>query len=142
MPDFISGGLQLQVWSGESYITARDYCDTTLQNNGEVITWTMKMYISVDDLGDGNQTDELTFRVANGCSSSWGAFGADGTFRLALDSGITNLNAYSPEVSVANSGIGFGSQRVERLVLKRVRYYDFSGNLLNEDTTPRVVYEQ
>jgi len=33
-------------------------------------------------------------------------------------------------------------QRVDRLVLKRVRYYDGWGNLLNEDTTERVVHEQ
>jgi hypothetical protein len=43
---------------------------------------------------------------------------------------------------VANSGIGFGAQRVQRLVLKAVRYYDGWGNLLNTDTTQRVVHEQ
>jgi hypothetical protein len=135
MPDFISGGLQLQAWSGESSIAVSDYCDTTLQNNGEVVTWTTRMYVHDDH-------DHVVFKVVNGNSTSWGAFGADGTFRLAVDSELSNLNAYSPEVSVANSGIGFGSQRVERLVLKRVRYYDAAGIQLYEDTTPRVVHEQ
>jgi len=136
MPDFSSGGLQLQAWSGESYITVRDYCDTTLQNNSEVVTWTTKMWLN------NASSERLTFKVANGNSTSWGTFGGDGNFKLSLTSAILNLNEYDPAVSVANSGIGFGSQRVERLVLKRVRYYDGWGNLLNEDTTERVVHEQ
>jgi hypothetical protein len=142
MPDFSSGGLQLQAWNGESWITVRDYADTTLQNNAEVVTWTTRMSIEEDIIGDGNNLDELTFRVANGNSTSWGLFGTEGTFKLSIDSELTDLNGYSPAVSVANSGIGFGSQRVERLVLKRVRYYDDSGTLLFEDTTQRVVHEQ
>lgn len=136
MPDFISGGLQLQAWNGESWITVRDYADTTLQNNSETVTWTTKMWLN------NLASERLTFKVTNGTSTSWGAFGEEGNFKLSLTSGIVNLSGYSPTVSVANSGIGFGAQRVQRLVLKQVRYYDGWGNLLNTDSTQRVVHEQ
>jgi hypothetical protein len=133
LPDFSSGGVQLQAWSGEDWLSVRDYANTTLANTGEVVTWTHRLRIS-----DG----QLIFKVVNGSSTSWGAFGSSGNLRLALTSGLSNLNLYSPDVSKAQSGIGFGSQRVQKLVLKAVRYYDGSGNLLLEDTTPRVVHQQ
>jgi hypothetical protein len=133
LPGYSAGGLQLQAWNGESWLTVRDYDNTTLHNNGEVVTWTSKMV-----LNDGT----LTFRVVNGNSTSWGAFGSGGNIKLTLNSSLSNLNAYSPDLSASHSGIGFGSQRVESLKLKRVRYYDGSGNLLSEDTTPRVVHQQ
>jgi hypothetical protein len=136
IPDFSSGGLQLQAWSGESPIEVSDYCDTALQNNSETITWTTRMSLN------NSESERLRFRVVNGSSTSWGAFGTEGVFRVTAVSALPNLNGYSPEVSVANSGIGFGSQRVSRLVLKRVRYYDDWWNLLHEDTTQRVVHEQ
>jgi hypothetical protein len=133
LPDYTAGGLQLQAWNGESWLTVRDYDNTTLQNTGEVVTWTSRMV-----LNDGL----LTFRVANGNSTSWGAFGSGGNIKLSLITSLSNLNAYSPDLSVSHSGIGFGSQRVQSLKLKKVRYYDGSGNLLSEDTTPRVVHQQ
>jgi hypothetical protein len=133
LPGYTAGGLQLQAWNGESWLTVRDYDNTTLQNTGEVVTWTSRMV-----LNDGT----LTFRVANGNSTSWGAFGSGGNIKLSLSSTLSNLNLYSPDLSASHSGIGFGSQRVTSLKLRKVRYYDGSGNLLSEDTTPRVVHQQ
>jgi hypothetical protein len=133
LPSYTAGGLQLQAWNGESWLTVRDYDNTTLHHSGEVVTWTSRMVLS---------GGLLTFRVANGSSTSWGAFGSGGNIKLSLVSTLSNLNAYSPDLSAAHSGIGFGSQRVQSLKLKQVRYYDGSGNLLSTDTTPRVVHQQ
>lgn len=133
LPEYTAGGLQLQVWNGEDWLTVRDHADTSLQNSGEVVTWTRRMW-----LNDG----KLTFRVLNGNSTSWGTFGDNENIKLSISSSLSNLNLYSPDVSKANSGVGFGAQRVQSLVLKRVRYYDGSGNLLLEDPTPRVVHQQ
>jgi hypothetical protein len=132
LPDFTPGGLQLQVWSGEEWLTVRDYADSALNVDDDTVRWTQRM-----SLGAG----KLTFQVVNGSSTTWGAFATSGNFKLSLLSLLTNLNSYSPDLSVNNSGIGFGSQRVASLTLKRVRYYDSSGNLLSEDTTPRVVHD-
>ncbi len=133
LPEFSAGGLQLQVWSGEDWLTVRDYADTTLSNVGETVTWTRRM-----SLGGG----KLTFQTTNGSSTSWGAFGGSGTFKLSINSLITDLNGYNPDVSQSQSGIGYGSQRVQSLVLKRVRYYDALGNQVAEDTTERVVHDE
>jgi hypothetical protein len=133
LPSYTAGGLQLQAWNGESWLTVRDYDNTTLQSSGEVVTWTTRMSLSAG---------KVTFFITNGNSTSWGAFGSGGNIKLSLITGLLNLNAYSPDLSVSNSGIGFGSQRVQSLKLKKVRYYDALGNLLSEDTTPRVVHQQ
>jgi hypothetical protein len=133
LPSYTPGGLQLQVWNGESWLTVRDYDNTTLQHSGEVVTWTRRM-----SLAGG----KLTFNVANGNSTSWGAFGSGGNIKLSLNTTLSDLNLYSPDLSASHSGIGFGSQRVQSLKLKKVRYYDGSGNLISEDTTPRVLHQQ
>ena len=59
--------------------------------------------------------------------------------KISQTTSLSSLNAYRPEVSVANSGVGFAANRVERLVLKEVRYYSAQG-LLSRDTSERVVY--
>jgi hypothetical protein len=133
LPGYSAGGLQLQAWNGETWLTVRDYENTTLQNSGEVVTWTTRMA-----LYDG----DLIFRVLNGNSTTWGAFGGTGSFKLSLSSSLSNLSGYSPDLSASHSGIGFGSQRVQSLKLKKVRYYDDDGDLILEDTTPRVVHQQ
>jgi hypothetical protein len=133
LPDYTAGGLQLQAWNGETWLTVRDYENSTLHHSGEVVTWTSRMWIS-----DG----VLTFRVANGNSTSWGTFGSGGNIKLSLNTSLSNLNGYDPDLSVSQSGIGYGSQRVQSLKLKKVRYYDGNGNLMLEDTTPRVVHQE
>jgi hypothetical protein len=132
LPSYTPGGLQLQVWSGEEWLTVRDYADSTLHVENETVTWTQRMSV-----GSG----KLTFQVLNGNSSSWGAFATSGNFKLSLTSSVANLNSYNPDTSVNHSGIGYGSQRVSSLKLKKVRYYDGSGNLISEDTTERVVHD-
>jgi hypothetical protein len=131
LPDFSEGGLQLQAWSGEEWLSVRDMAGTTLQNEGETITWTTRMW-----LHDG----QVHFKVANGHGTSWGDFGtSEDNIKLSLNTTLLNLGLYSPALSVANSGVGFGGQRVASLKIKRVRYYDGWGNLLLEDYTDHVV---
>ncbi len=133
LPAYSAGGLQLQAWNGETWLTVRDYENSTLHHSGEVVTWTSRMWLS---------GGLLSFRVANGNSTSWGSFGSGGNIKLSLNTNLSDLNGYDPNATVSHSGIGFGSQRVQSLKLKKVRYYDSAGNLLHEDTTPRVVHQQ
>jgi hypothetical protein len=133
LPSYTPGGLQLQVWSGEEWLTVRDYADTTLQSTGEVVKWTQRMALA---------SGKVTFQVVNGNSTTWGAFASGGNFKLTLNSTLSDLNGYSPDLSVSHSGIGYGSQRVQSLKLSKVRYYDSAGNLLSEDTNPRFVHQQ
>jgi hypothetical protein len=133
LPEFSAGGLQLQVWNGEDWLTVRDHAGSALHQTAEVVAWTQKMWL---------QGGKVHFKVDNGTSTSWGTFGANDNIKLSLSSSLSNLNGYNVALSASQSGIGYGSQRVQSLVLKRVRYYDAAGALLLEDTTPRSVHQQ
>jgi hypothetical protein len=130
---FVTGGLTMQVWDGEAWVsTNRGDSSASMSTAAETVRWTQSMKI---------QGNNLTFEIKNGTSSSWGAFG-DGSnkFKASTSWGPTNIVAYSPETSVRLSGIGFASNRVQSLILKRVRVYAPTGEFY-EDTTPRVVYQ-
>ena len=128
---FSSGGLQLQIWDQDVPVSRQDTPNyDLLQSPDEVIRWTQSMTVS---------NGSLVFEVTNGTSTTWGAFGGDG-MRAAVATTLENLNSYSPEVSVANSGVGFGGNRVSRLALVEVRKYLVNGQVVT-DTTPRVVHE-
>jgi hypothetical protein len=131
LPDFMEGGLQLQAWSDEEWLSVRDMAGTTLQNEGETVTWTTRMWL---------QGGKVNFKIADGHGSSWGNFGDSiDNIKLSLNSSLLTLSGYRTELSVANSGVGFGGQRVASLKIKKVRYYDMFGNLLLEDTTEHEV---
>jgi hypothetical protein len=131
IPTYAAGGLQFEVWEGEVALLERRFPNQSLlETPGETIRWTQTM-----DLNGG----ALTFAVIDGSSTTWGAFGGQGYLRDTVATALHNLNAYSPEVSAANSGVSFSGNRVQSLILKRVRYYTSTGELI-EDATERVVY--
>jgi hypothetical protein len=131
LPSFVAGGLQLQAWNYEQFLTRDSAATGRLATNGEVITWTMKMKI---------HEGYLHFYVRDGNSTTWGAFGGDGDLTLSIPWSLSSLSGYSPETSVSQSGVGYASNRVGRLVLKEVRYYNAANELLGTDTTERVVH--
>lgn len=133
VPAFTAGGLQLQAWNGEDLIASQRHPSQAVLNTpGETIRWTQAM---------STGSEGLTFEVLNGNSTTWGDFGNDGTLKTIVSTSLTNLNGYSPEVSAKNSGVSYAANRVQSLVLKRVRAYSADG-LIGEDTTPRVVFSQ
>lgn len=130
-PAFEAGGLQLQAWNGKTLFSTKPYANRAILTTvGEVIRWTQVMGVGADG---------LTFEVVNGTSTTWGAFGADDSLKTTIASTLTNLNGYSPAVSVAHSGVTYAGNRVQSLVLKRVRTYAGT-ELVAEDTAPRVVH--
>lgn len=131
LPSFSAGGMQLQAWNYEHFITRDSAASGQLSTPGETIRWTMKMKI---DQG------YLFFYVRNGTSSTWGDFGGYGDLTLTIPWSLPSLAGYSPETSVSQSGIGYASNRVDRLVLKEVRYYNADHQLVARDTTERVVH--
>jgi hypothetical protein len=131
LPSFAAGGMQLQAWTYEHFITRDSSASGALATPGEVITWTTKMKIK-----DGY----LFFYVRDGVSSTWGAFGGDGDLTLSIPWSLTSLAGYSPETSAEQSGVGYASNRVSRLVLKEVRYFNAANELVSQDTTQRVVH--
>ncbi|OHB78339.1 MAG: hypothetical protein A2W31_09250 [Planctomycetes bacterium RBG_16_64_10] len=129
--DFQPGGMQLQAWHGGVFLARTDFGSNDLSTVSETVTWTQSL-----------QTDGtvLTLRISNGQSTTWGSFGGTSlTLRGVVN--LPNLDGYCTDVSVANSGITFGSHRVLLLRITAVRRFDASGNLLSTDTAPTVVYQ-
>lgn len=130
MPDFTPGGLCLQLWRGSESqgVDRHHHGEVLIQSEGEQITWTQCMSLS-----DG----VLTFEITNGESTTWGNFGGGGQLRLSTSTSLDDLGGYRPEVSVENSGVGFASNRVHVLTLKRVRVHRANGEVqeVNADLT-------
>jgi len=124
-PNFMPGGVQLQSYEGETLLRTRSVESRMLSTSAETITWTQSL-----------ETDgvTLTFSVVNGQSTSWGTFGRDMT--ISYTANMAELNQYDPSVSASNACVTFGSNRVESLSIKEVRYYGASG-LLAVDNTQR-----
>lgn len=138
-PDYSAGGLQIHTWDPVDPIEySNSIHDGVMETSGETVTWTMRMKV-VDN--------QLEFRVKNGQSQTWGQFGwqsADnaGHLSLSLPTTLSNLNGYSSDVSLNNSGVCFASNFVGSLTLVAVRWYDANGNLIKENTTPQAVHPQ
>jgi hypothetical protein len=128
IPQFSQGGLQVQVWHGTTNLAAIASDNrAVMRTPNEVITWTQ--YLRRDGSG-------LKFGIAPGAvSQTWGDFGG---VEVAVP-GNTNLDDYSPDYSVQNSGITYGANRVASLVLVQVRYTLANGQTRTDDTR-RVVY--
>lgn len=132
LPEFERGGMQLQVWSGAYNLENNPYPQQQIMSTaGETVTWTMSMKLNGEN---------LTFEVLDGHSSTWGNFGGQGYLRSSQSCDLENLNAYSPEDTIDNSGVGFASNRVHSLTLKQVRYYLSNGEVVTDDA-PRVVHQ-
>lgn len=128
-PSFAAGGMHLHLWEGETRLgTLSRQSGMVLSTANETLTW--KTIMSVD-------AGVLIFDIDSGVSTTWGSFGS--TILSSVVTTIPNLDQYSPDVSVAHSGIGFASNRVTSLKLKRVTYRRVSG-ATTVDETERVLH--
>jgi hypothetical protein len=132
VPWWAPGGVSIHQWSGDWRMQSFDRADrSSMQTNDEVVRWTQSL-----DVSGG----KLTFQVKNGTSTTWGAFGYSGMVKLQTNWGVNSINSYSPEVSVANSGVAFAANRVKSLRLVQVRATLSNGTTVT-DTTVRTVHE-
>ena len=132
LPDFTSGGLQIQAWNGETILVEKSFGTEKLSTTAETVRWTQIL-----------QTDgaKVSFTIKNGQSTTWGNFGYPAqNMKIQGSASLPNLDGYSPSLSVENSRISFCSNRVGSLKITEVRYYGASG-LLGVDTTDKVVFE-
>lgn len=130
-PWWTPGGLTIHQWSGEARVQSFDRSDrSVMQTSGEIVSWTQILS------ADGSN---LTFQVKDGCSTTWGPFGYSNMFKLRTNwSG--NLNGYTPDLSVAQSGAAFAGNRVQLLRIKEIRVTYSNGQTLT-DTTERIAHQ-
>ena len=132
IPSFNSGGLQLQSWADDLFLYSKNFREGEFSTKGETISWTQSLKVT---------NNILTLRIKNGESETWGSFGGT-EMQLSELILVNNLNNYSPETSVENSAVTYGSYRVVKLRIKEVRYYDANNNLISTDGTSRVVHQR
>jgi len=132
-PDFTPGGMQIQAWDTEYLVTEKSFFAEMLSGSAETVRWTQSLST------DGSK---LTFAINNGQSTTWGTFGYPAeNMKIQATAALPNLNGYNPVLSQSNSGISFGSNRVDSLTIAEVRYYGPSG-LLATDSSPKVVFDR
>lgn len=130
-PDFSPGGLMTWAWNGETELASKAFREDSLSTAAETIRWTQSLRTT------GSQ---LIFRVLNGQSQTWGAFGGSES-RLVESVSVPSLAGYSTASSVKESWITFGANRVNVLRITEVRYYNEDHILVYKDTAPKVVYQ-
>lgn len=131
LPDYLHGGMQLQVWYGDYNASYNNFPTTNKLNTpGEVITYTVAQSVS------GGQ---IKFEVLNGQSSTWGAFGGQGYLKSTAYTLLSDLNTYNLNTSLQNSRVGYASHRVRKFARKEVRFYSAQG-LVGTNSTEQVVH--
>lgn len=131
VPYFTPGGMEIQLWEGEEVIDVDAHDSYELSENEETLRWTQSLQID---------SGRLEVQVRNGESVSFGSFGDD-SFEVSHETSFENLDSYSVEDTVANSGVSLGANRVRLLKIVEVRSFKSDGTVVT-DTTPRVVYQQ
>jgi hypothetical protein len=129
-PSFTPGGMQVQVWSGDTLLDKATHEQGQFDTPNETITWTQRMTIGQDGT--------VQYWVLNGQSTTWGTFGTDNQLHVSFPTSLTSLVGYSPDTSAANSGVSWEADHVTAMTLVQVRYYA-QGVLIATDTTPRSI---
>ncbi len=128
-PDFVPGGVQIQLWYGDQLLLDRSVTLEPLSAPDETITWTQVLEINGSD---------VSFRIVDGQSATWGAFGG-GDMQIEVTTTIPNLDGCTTQASVDESLITYGSNRVESLTITEVRRYR-SGGTATVDSAAHVVF--
>lgn len=137
-PSYSAGGMQLQIWNGESPVSRKEFSERgLLRHTNETITWTARMALEVGLDGGANQ---LGYEINHGHSWTWNGFGGNGTLRTSVNSLLTDLNLYDSSISTTHSGVNYAFEQVASLKLVEVRRYNILGQLISVDTTERVVH--
>lgn len=119
--DFSPGGLQLQHWYDDRLEEARlGPQEGRLRYENETVSWVQRMTL---------EEGTLNFEVINGTSESWGSFGGQGHLRMSIPTSYANLNDYHPAVSILDSGVNYGGNRVSSLTLLLLKWWDADGNV-------------
>lgn len=132
VPHWAPGGITLHQWVGEWRIQSMDRPDrSTMQTSDETVTWTQILEA---------EEGVLTFQVKNGTSTTWGPFGYTNFLKVQTSWSSNHVNGYTPDISVARSGVAYAGNRVKTLKLLRVRG-TLSNGITATDETVRLVHQ-
>ena len=110
---YSSGGFRVGAFCNETPVDEeRSNVRETLSWDGDRLSWTNAMAVF-----DG----KLMFALKDGTGLQWGTFGGPEYLVEMDDQEMHALDHYTPEKSLNSVDIGFGSNRVSSIRLKRVR---------------------
>jgi hypothetical protein len=114
LPNYVAGGMQLQVWNGEDLVSYKNGVkEGQLSQTDETVRWTQRLTVA---------NGLVVMEIDDGSSQSWGEFGGQGYLKTSVQTSLTNLNEYRPYLSLTESGIGYGGNRVQTLELESVTW--------------------
>lgn len=117
--NFSGGGFRVSALQNEwSVDEARSLTRALLSVDDDVVRWTSVMAV---------HNGEVLFAIKNGSCQSWGTFGGPEYLLRMPAEGLQDLSRYTPVQSAEDVDVGFGSNRVQSLILKRVRAYREDG---------------
>ncbi len=110
---FSSGGFRVGAFVDEVPVDEeRSRVRGVLAWDGDKVEWTSAMAVI---------EGQLYYALKNGHGLQWGTFGGP-EFLVSMPNGtLTDLSKYSAQRSLENVDIGFGSNRIQSIRLKRVR---------------------
>ena len=121
LPDFSAGGMQVQKWEGENLQDIHNGPQAgTLDREEETISWTQRMTI---------QNGLLSYEILNGSSQTWSTFGGEGYLKMSTATSLNNLNNYRVANSLGESEVGYAGNRVESLLLRKLRWVTDDGEV-------------
>jgi len=132
----MSAGLALAAAQADLFLLS--YLGVDLESRGERVYRWLGGDLTFEG-ANARAGDVLQFEIINGSSATWGNFGGQGYLRANVATNLADLNQYTPQLSVDNSGVGYAANRVHSLVLKKVRLVTATGQVF-EDATARVVH--
>jgi len=116
---FSGGGFRVSALQNEwSVDEARSQTRALLNVNNDVVRWTSVMAV---------HNGEVLYAIKDGSCQAWGAFGGPEYLLRMPAEGLQDLSRYTPVQSAEDVDVGFGSNRVRSLILKRVRAYREDG---------------
>jgi hypothetical protein len=115
-PQYFAGGMQVLRIADDGEVASyhNGLNQGMLNSTNEKVQWRQRLKA---------ENGTITFEVDNGVSESWGTFGGTGNLRSTFVGGPSNLDNYRPQLSLAESGIGFAGNRVESLTLTRLEWH-------------------
>jgi len=132
-PLFLAGGVHILVWDDEEVVDLSSHESGRCNTTNEQITWTQRLNVS---------DESIHYSVRDGHSTTWGNFGVGhGLSSVNTNSSAETLALYDPDYSASQSGVGWQKNRVTKLTLLRVRYYDDDNDLITTDSQPRPVID-
>lgn len=121
IPAYDAGGLQIRAMDGAKCLNqVRLLGGERLNAQSEILSWTQIAQ---------KQDEGWAFAIGFGTSDSWGAFG--GPESIVVLPNIDLAVDHSPDLSLQSSGVIYAKNRVHRLTLRSLRYYDSAGNFVD-----------